>query len=317
MSLRYLTVSLVLAQGRSWAPLLSSTTHTLSSLAASSPRLISLDEALQLDTDSVQFVDGTWFHKGDRNGRLEFEQGPRIRGSIFFDLLQVSDTDSTNLWGMLPTPETLAAWMHEVQPEATLLVVYGREGSRFLPRVWFTLQSMGVENVRLLQASMEEYAAAGGAMEEGTKSVSDLSVPLHEVESIASRLKKADESVVTLSTIESIVVGGNPDNAILIDARGSSFRKKGHMPGALHVPYSSLSDPPTKLKSPEELRKVFLDAGVDPLTVRPIVCTCGSGVSACNVYLALQECGRQGSTRVYDGSWQEYKKTALPKVLPE
>jgi thiosulfate/3-mercaptopyruvate sulfurtransferase len=116
----------------------------------------------------------------------------------------------------------------------------------------------------------------------------------------------------------------NSDNdTIIVDARGSSFQK-GHIPGAVHIPYSTLTDPenPLQFLPPQQLREIFRAAGVDTDTVQRIVCSCGSGVSACSLYLALQECGRNDGagreTLMYDGSWNEWGSHAdTPKVLPE
>jgi thiosulfate/3-mercaptopyruvate sulfurtransferase len=111
----------------------------------------------------------------------------------------------------------------------------------------------------------------------------------------------------------------NDNDTIIVDARGSSFQK-GHIPGAVHFPYSTLADPsnPLRLLPPAQLREIFLSAGVDIDTDQRIVCSCGSGVSACTLYLALQECGRTGDTFMYDGSWNEWgSHPETPKVLPK
>jgi thiosulfate/3-mercaptopyruvate sulfurtransferase len=94
------------------------------------------------------------------------------------------------------------------------------------------------------------------------------------------------------------------------------------MPGAIQVPYSSLSDPNNRFKSVRELREIFLQqaAGIFDNTNKRIVLSCGSGVSVCNLYLALEECGVTASipTAVYDGSWEEWKSVRdVPKVVPE
>ena len=281
---------------------------------------ISIPDALKQQND-IQFIDASWYHKGDRNGRTEFEQGPRIAGSLYFDLADICNGESS-VWAMLPPQSLLEAWMDHcnVKPEEQQLVVYGKEGARFTPRVWFTLQrAFPNGSVRLLRGSFEEWVEAGGAVDtEPVKVVQ--SSDLKE----SSNLNNQDEKELSMP-IDTIDLEGmkeavlNPDGrTVILDARGSSFAAKGHMPGAIHVPYSSLTQKGTTIQFRQDLKEVFEQAGVDPLDEETrIICTCGSGVSACSLYLALQECGRTGETVVYDGSWSEWKTyDELPKVLP-
>ena len=121
-----------------------------------------------------------------------------------------------------------------------------------------------------------------------------------------------NDTLIRLGVVQS-------EEATIVDPRGSSFERKGYMPGAKHLPYSSLveADNKLKLKSKEELEQLFEQAGIDIQSEQPIVCSCGSGVSVCHVYLALEECGRKGTTLIYDGSWNEWSQNPeAPKVVP-
>ena len=115
------------------------------------------------------------------------------------------------------------------------------------------------------------------------------------------------------------LVAKEEEKAIIIDPRGSSFQN-GHIPGALHIPYSSLVEPDNALHSnPEQSwMEIFQAHGIDIFdSNQDIIASCGSGVSACHVVLALQECGRTENVYMYDGSWQEWKADPnTPKVLP-
>mmetsp|Transcript_24647 Transcript_24647/g.72079 ORF Transcript_24647/g.72079 Transcript_24647/m.72079 type:complete len:144 (-) Transcript_24647:36-467(-) len=109
---------------------------------------------------------------------------------------------------------------------------------------------------------------------------------------------------------------------VLLDPRGTTF-DSAHMPGAINVPYLSIVEDGDRLKfrPRKELMRVFEKAGVDVQTERQIVCTCGSGVSVCHLYLALEECGRDNggdNTVIYDGSWAEWgADESTPKILSE
>ena len=145
-----------------------------------------------------------------------------------------------------------------------------------------------------------------------------------------------DKSIVVVKR-DQVLQDANGDPTILLDARGSSFAKKGHIPSAIQIPYSMLMDHNNNrnninrnkkdivadsnnllFKDREAMQTLFQQAGVDPTTKQTVVCSCGSGVSACSLYVALLECGRDyKSTLLYDGSWQEWSQIkTLPKVLP-
>jgi thiosulfate/3-mercaptopyruvate sulfurtransferase len=314
----------------------------------SDSNLLSLEHCLKLYKDSlasssspssspnssssnsrVKFVDGSWYHKGERNSVEEFQAGPRIPGSIYFDVTSIcASPDMTSLFCMLPERKLFAAactaWKIR---ETDHVIIYGREGSSFTPRVWFTWKhAMGhAGQVSLMQASMEEWIAAGGPVdnEQGASVLraQDLDVSQEPVNknnqepSCVADLEKMMDWVLANSNNDN----DNDNDTIIVDARGSSFQK-GHIPGAVHIPYSTLTDPsnPLRLLPPQQLREIFRAAGVDTDTDQRIVCSCGSGVSACNLYLALQECGRTGETLMYDGSWNEWgSHPDTPKVLPK
>jgi thiosulfate/3-mercaptopyruvate sulfurtransferase len=315
----------------------------------SNDNLLSLEKCLELYQDAlassssslpnnknsnsnsrVKFVDGSWYHKGDRNGRTDFEAGPRIPGSIYFDVTDIcTSPDVTGLFAMLPGKQLFAAactaWKIR---ETDHVIIYGREGSSFTPRVWFTWKhAMGhAGQVSLMQASLEEWMAAGGPVdnEQGMSVLraQDLDVSQEPVNSSSNN--QDPSCVAYLKDMMGWVSANNSNDndndneTIIVDARGSSFQK-GHIPGAVHIPYSTLADPsnPLCLLPPPQLREIFSAAGVDTDTDQRIVCSCGSGVSACNLYLALQECGRTGETLMYDGSWNEWgSHPDTPKVLP-
>jgi len=114
------------------------------------------------------------------------------------------------------------------------------------------------------------------------------------------------------------------DNTIIIDTRGSGYKRKGHMPSAIHLPYSQLAsaDNPLVLRPKEELRKLFIERGIDVMNPKQkIILSCGSGVSVCHGYLAMKILGREmteENTRIYDGSWMEWGRDDEdnPKIFP-
>lgn len=315
-------------------------THHHAKVMSSSTRLyanshlLSLQECLSLFHDkcpSVKFVDGTWFHKGDRVGRTEFEHGPRIPNSVFFDIVDVSSSsqehpsinnnnNNNNLKCMLPTPSLFAAVMDQLNiTNDDHVIVYGRQGHLFLPRVWFTFSIMGHANVSIMQGSLSDWMKEGGPVDTSRTSVIQATTLKTFQEDTLSYYYTATMQPNIVVTSQDVLKSLNNPSIQLVDARGSSFQKKGHIPHSIHIPYSSLSDHGV-MKSPSELLAIFESAGVNPLDREAsIICTCGHGVSACSLYLALKACGRPADapTYMYDGSWNEWSQDeSLPKVLP-
>lgn len=289
--------------------------------------LVSVEESLEAfksGGDNIVFVDGSFYHKGERNGRTEFEAGPRLPGAKFMDMLDIStskdlypELNPQGLYAMLPPKDLFAATMDAFDiKNSDRVIIYGREGTTFTPRTWFLFRTMGHENVQLMQGSLEDWKTAGGPVDENPTTV----LPAKDLDTSQPLTYKAQDPFDVVDMDYMLKIVQKEGEATIVDPRGSSFAKKGYMPGAIHLPYSSLVEPDNKLKlkSSAELEKLFEAAGVDIQSEKPIVCSCGSGVSVCHVYLALQECGRKGDTVIYDGSWNEWSQNLdAPKVVPE
>lgn len=287
--------------------------------------LVSVQECLGVENDVI-FVDGSCYHKGDRNGRQEFEQGPRLPEARYMDMADLScqkelfpDLNPKGLGYMLPPAELFAMTMDEVGiTNSDHVVVYGRDGSVFTPRTWFLFRAMGHERVSLMQGSLEDWQAAGGAVEEGSTIVSTAADVLAKGDTPSYQAKEPVNVVTMKDMLQAM-----DEDVVIVDPRGSSFKKSGHIPGAIHIPYSTLveKDNALKLKSRDKLLQIFANAGVDVNTDKKIIASCGSGVSVCHVLLALEECGRDPAsqpTLMYDGSWAEWGSDPdTPKNLPE
>ena len=188
---------------------------------------------------------------------------------------------------------------------------------------------MGHENVQLMQGSLEDWVAAGGPVDEEPTTVilakdllkdDDASSPVSPSQP-SKYIARDPIDVVDMKTMVDYIEQRDNMECTIVDPRGpKSFNENGHMPGAKNLPYRSLvqAENPLKLKGTDELKVLFHQAGIDIQSEKPIVCSCGSGVSVCHVYLALEECGRKGKTVMYDGSWNEWSQDPhVPKVITE
>jgi thiosulfate/3-mercaptopyruvate sulfurtransferase len=212
------------------------------------------------------------------------------------------------------------------------VIIYGTEGCMTTPRAWFTMQAMGhpMDQLFLMQGSLKEWEEKGGTIERGfQKALLENDLTVNNDEAAPTNYQATDsKGVVDLEYVTQIVetftdagsVGDDENDAIIIDARGSGRfyglapeprkgLRGGHMPGAYNVPFDSLLQPESsgKFRSVAEMKEIFSTAGVDVTTKQNIICSCGSGVTACTIAAALQACGRDPTkTFVYDGSWAEW-----------
>ena len=266
--------------------------------------------AERLGRDDVQVLDGSWWMPAEaRSGHAEYLEA-HIPGAVFFDIDAIADR-TVDLPHMLPTPERFAeaAGQLGLRRDATI-VAYDTFGVRAAARVWWTLRVMGFPNVFVLDGGLRTWRAAGLPVESG------------EVIPTPTTLAPAFQPTLVRSLDD--VRGVIASNAVqIVDARGGPrFRgevpepraglRGGHMPGAKNVPFDGLMDADGRMKSTAELAPAFQGAGVD--LAQPMVTTCGSGVTASVLALALARLGRD-DVAVYDGSWTEWGGRADTPVV--
>lgn len=262
--------------------------------------------AERLDAPDLRILDATWFLPNDpRNARALYE-ARRIPGAIFFDIDEIADT-SSSLPHMLPAPEKFASRMRKLGiGDGARIVVYDSIGLFSAARVWWTFRAMGHEDIVVLDGGFPAWEAAGWPV--------DTEPPTPRAERHFTARFRAD-LVRDLTDMRYAIQKGRP---LILDARPNGrFRgvdpeprpglKSGHMPGAVNVTPGALVGENGLMRSREELERIFADAGVSPKT--PVVCTCGSGVTASIIALALARIGRWDAP-VYDGAWAEWG--ALP-----
>jgi len=255
--------------------------------------------AERLGDPGVRIVDATLPLVGQPgHGRDSYLAG-HIPGAVFFDINAIADLD-TDLPHMLPTPQAFAdaAGALGLGRDATI-VVYDAHGIYSAPRVWWTLRVMGYPSVFVLDGGLKAWRAEGRMIELEVRTPSPVAVA-----------PEPDPALVkSLAEVTGVLTDGS---AQVIDARSAGrFRgeapepraslRSGHMPGALNLPFDQVVNADGTLKSVDELKAVF--AHVD--LARPIVTTCGSGVTASVLALALARLGRFDAA-VYDGSWTEW-----------
>lgn len=271
--------------------------------------------AERLDAPDLVVLDASWhLPPAGRDPRAEY-LAEHIPGALFFDIDDLVD-DTSELPHMLASPTKFASRMKAMGiGDGLRLVVYDSTGVYSAARAWWSFRAMGHGDVSVLDGGLPRWKAEGLPVETGPAR------PRAKVH-FTTRFNAA--LVADLDDVKGYVERGGCQ---LVDARPAArFRGeqaepregllKGHMPGAANVPYGNLLNADGTLKSAADLAEAFGSGGVD--LRQPIATTCGSGITACILALALARLGRS-DVGVYDGSFAEWGRpeTGLPVVTGE
>ncbi|WP_449257351.1 3-mercaptopyruvate sulfurtransferase [Bosea sp. (in: a-proteobacteria)] len=263
--------------------------------------------AEHLDAPDVVVVDGSWYLPAHgRDPHAEFAER-RIPGAVHFDIDAVKDTASS-LPHMLPRAEDFAAAVGAMGiGDGMRIVVYDGLGLFSAPRVRWTFRSFGAKDVVILEGGFPKWQAEGRPIEHGPPRA-------RACRSFTARLDAA--AVASAGDVAGALASGG---AQVVDARPADrFRgeapeprpgvRSGHMPGALNVPATALIAD-GRLKDAAAIAAAFTEAGVD--LDRPLITSCGSGVTAAILSTALESIGKPGRA-LYDGSWSEWGASDRP-----
>lgn len=234
-----------------------------------------------------------------RDIRAEFEQG-HIPGAVYFDIDEIAD-HSTELPHMLPSPQEFSERVGQLGvSEQHTLVIYD-DGNLFsAPRVWWTFRTFGAKNVRILAGGINGWRQAGYALESGQAK------PTPQVFNVAfnsAAVKNVDEVVAVLGNSDVQIIDARPANRFKAqEPEPRPGLRLGRIPGSINVPWGSMVEN-GNLKSPQALASIFAAQGVD--LTKPIITSCGSGVTAAVVALGLAALNAP-SVSLYDGSWAQW-----------
>jgi thiosulfate/3-mercaptopyruvate sulfurtransferase len=254
-----------------------------------------------LDDPHVIVMDATWFMPGaGRDARTEFAQR-HIPGAVFFGIDEICDRASELPHTISSPPDfAVSARRLGVSKDSTV-VVYDSIGLFSAPRVWWNFRAMGHDEVYVLDGGLPRWIDEGRAVETGWprpargdfKSRPDASL-VRDLDAVACELAGALAQVLDARPTGRFTGEAPEPRANL---------RSGHMPGARNLPWTLLLTPQGGLESPENITSTLVKSGVDP--AGPITTTCGSGISAALLALALAQVGRW-DVAVYDGSWAEW-----------
>ena len=277
-----------------------------------SPWLVSTEWlAARLGQPGITVVDGSFYLPAlKRDAKAEYLAG-HIPGAVFFDIDAIAD-HSTSLPHMLPDAAQFARDVGALGiGHDDTIVVYDGVGLGGAPRVWWTFRVFGARNVFILDGGLPKWTAEGRPIEPG------------EVRR-APRTFAATLDRSSVAGMHDVAQALADESAQVVDARPAErFRgeaveprpgvRPGHMPGAFNVPVTGLIDN-GRLIAPEKIAERFRSGGVD--LDKPIITSCGSGVTAATLWFALDAIGKAPKA-LYDGSWTEWGAAGEMPIEPK
>lgn len=262
----------------------------------------------RLDAPDLVILDASFHLPGSgRDGAEEFHQS-HIPGAQFFDIEDISDKDSA-LPHMLPSAAKFSARVRKMGiGDGMRVVVYDKTNMSGAARVWWMFRVMGFSDIAVLNGGFAKWQAEGRGVQSGDARRRS---ERHFTPRVNSGLLRDLDDVKRL-------LGGNAMQ--IVDARAAGrfagvdpeprpVSRAGHIPGARNLPFMELLKPDGTMRSPKEVRAIAASHGID--SVKPVVASCGSGVTACVVALALATAGNE-TAAVYDGSWAEWSEADTP-----
>ena len=254
-----------------------------------------------LTAPDIRILDASWFLPGeDRDARAEYEK-KHIPGARFFDIDEISDSNS-DLPHMAPPLEKFMSRMRAMGVgDGHRVIVYDSQGLFSAARVWWLFRLMGQTDVAVLDGGLPKWIAEGHETEDMPPVIRD-------------RHMTARRNGTLIKDVTQVALASKLNQAEIVDARAPARFKgeapepredlrSGHIPGSKNVFFKNLLNEDNTLKSKTALKAEFENAGVD--LSRAVITTCGSGVTASVLMLALTEIGHTDNA-LYDGSWAEW-----------
>lgn len=272
-----------------------------------SPYVVSTEWlAERLDAPDIAIIDASWhLPTAKRDARAEF-QAARIPGAQFFDLDDISDT-TTSLPHMLPSPEKFASRMRKLGiGDGKKVIAYDTQGLFSAARAWWMFRIFGHDDVAVLDGGFPKWQAEGRPIDEDPPGKPQERHFSARFQSMMVR-DKADVLGALKSAKSQIADARSPGRFTGAEPEPRPGVRSGHMPGAANVHYATLLNKDGTLKSPDEIAKVFAQAGID--VKKPVITSCGSGVTAAILTLGLTLIDAKEHA-LYDGSWSEWGAAA-------
>ena len=253
----------------------------------------------------LTILDASWYLPDMRRDALAEYDAGHVPGAVFYDIDAHSSVG--DLPHMMPSPGQFSSSLAElgIDPAGTV-VVYDASGINLsAPRVWWVFRAMGFDRVAVLDGGLGRWRQERRPIETGRRTLRPRSQAMFEPSPVDGSVVDLSEVRDLLGTSTQILDARSKGRFDATEPESRAGIRGGHIPGSLNLHYRELVDEETGLMAPRKrLLTLFSDAGVDPS--RTVVATCGSGMTACALLLALDQVGGTGRGMLYDGSWVEW-----------
>lgn len=257
--------------------------------------------AAHLKDPDLRILDGSWHMPASgRDAKSEFDAA-HIPGARFFDIEDISDHRS-DLPHMMPPVEKFMSRLRAMGVgDGHQVVIYDAAGLFSAARVWWMFKLMGQNNVAVLDGGLPKWQSEGREIEDLPPVIRDRHMTVRvqnhlvrDVTQVSSAAKLGDHEIIDARAATRFRGDADEPRAGL---------RAGHIPGSKNVPFTTLLNDDATLKDADGIRATFEAAGVD--LTKPAITTCGSGVTAAVLSLALERIGKTDHS-LYDGSWTEW-----------
>lgn len=254
-----------------------------------------------LNAPDIRIVDASWHMPSEERSAFQEYQDAHIENAVFFDIDQTSDEISPYPH-MLPGPEKFASTMQKLGLGNGLrIIVYDNSKYRSATRLWWMLRIFGHKDVAVLDGGLQKWISEGRKLASGTVSQRERHFTVQFDQTMLRSRPQIEAKLGDKSA--QIIDARSPGRFSGQEAEPRPGMRSGHIPGSFNVYYADLYEDDGRMKSPEDLNSIFLKAGVD--LQKPITTSCGSGITACVLALALEQIGHK-DVSIYDGSWSEW-----------
>ncbi len=257
--------------------------------------------AAHLKDSDLRIFDASWYLPAmERDAKAEYAAG-HIPGARFFDIDEISDLRSELPHTVPPVEKFMSRMRAMGVGDGHQVVVYDGHGLFSAARVWWLFRLMGQKNIAVLDGGLPKWVADGHKLTSAPPTIRDRHMTVarqnhlvRDVTEVARAAKLGDHEIIDARAADRFR-GEAPEPR--------EGMRSGHIPGSKNVPFTSLLNADKTMKDPDGIRAVLHTAGID--LKKPAITTCGSGVTAAVLSLALERIGKTDHS-LYDGSWSEW-----------